>query len=360
MNRWTMGMTAALAAMLVAQPLGAQSTDLGAHCDNAIPEDQREAREACYVVAQAVTSAQPQLGVLMAAGNPTIGAASAGGIRLGVLPRFSISPKLNLVFVRVPDILTEQAGGAVQQLNEAVGIPVPALAGEVSMGIFPGFDVAPTLGSLFGVDLLANATWLPFNAFDVEGLGQEGNPSFAWGLGGRLGILRESFTTPGVSVSLMYRRLDRTAFGDVCPGGTSSVQGHQTCPGDGDPGEFAFDLGNWSTRAVIGKRLLGLGLVAGVGHDRYASTIDFGVRGDPGFIPVLDDAPVYRVQDVDLSASRWSAFVNASYTLLIGTIGLEVGWQEGMDPLPSFEQVQSDFDPRRSTVFGSLGLRVAL
>jgi hypothetical protein len=357
MNRWMMGMTAALAALLVAQPLGAQSTDLGARCDQIEDPD---AREACYVVAQAVTSAQPQLGVLMAAGNPTIGAASAGGIRLGVLPRFSISPKLNLVFVRVPDILTEQAGGAVQQLNEAVGIPVPALAGEVSMGIFPGFDVAPTLGSLFGVDLLANATWLPFNAFDVEGLGQPGNPSFAWGLGGRLGILRESFTTPGVSVSLMYRRLDRTAFGDVCPGGTSQLAGYEACPGEGDPGEFAFDLGNWSTRAVIGKRLLGLGLVAGVGHDRYASTIDFGVRGDPGAIPVLEDAPVYRVRDVDLSASRWSAFVNASYTLLIGTIGLEVGWQEGMEPLPSFEQVQSDFDPRRSTVFGSLGLRIAL
>ncbi|HEV3048732.1 MAG TPA: hypothetical protein VGX50_00385, partial [Longimicrobium sp.] len=65
------------AAALFAAPLAAQS-DIGTVCSGIPPE----ARDECAIVAQAVDAAQPQLGILMAGGNPTLGTASTGGVRL--------------------------------------------------------------------------------------------------------------------------------------------------------------------------------------------------------------------------------------------------------------------------------------
>jgi hypothetical protein len=39
----------------------------------------------------------------------------------------------------------------------------------------------------------------------------------AWALGARVGILRESFTAPGVSVSAMYRSIGSFSYGDPRP-----------------------------------------------------------------------------------------------------------------------------------------------
>lgn len=342
---------------LAATPAGAQA--VSAPC--ARPDVPGSARDFCLSVAQAVESAQPQVGILIAGGNPTIGTASTGGLRLGVLPRVSASANLNVAFIRLPDILAEQAGATAQRLNDAVGIPAPALSGTISVGVFPGISLLPTVGGVGAIDLLGSASWLPVSGFEAM------RDDLAFGGGVRVGLLRESFLTPGVSVSLMHRRLGTVRYGNVCSavgaGQTTAGEGYDfesgSCPGGGDPGEFALDLSDWSGRAAIGKRLLGLGLTGGIGYDRFASDVDFGFRAPSGALP--GRAGYYaRATDIELDNSRWSAFLDASLTLLVATIGVEAGWLQGSEPIRGFDLSGSEFDPGDGTFFGSLGVRLAL
>jgi hypothetical protein len=350
-------MVAALGAVLVASPALAQEHGLASACD--VPEVSPGARDVCLVAAQALTSAQPQLGILLAGGNPTLGTASAGGLRLGFLPRVSATGKVNLVLVRLPDILAEGAGSVGQQLNRTVGIPAPALAATVSLGLFPGINVLPMVGGIGSIDLLGTATWLPLRVAGIQGVG-DGTSSGSFGGGVRLGLLRESFVVPGVSASLMYRHLGTVEYGDVCsalgvgqsrPAAGGTLE-YGVCAGPGDPGEFSFDLSNWSTRVAASKRLLGFGLVGGVGYDRFSSDVGFGFR-DRG------DDFYARLTDAELRSGRWSAFVNGSFTALLATVAVEGGWMQGGDAVPNFGGTASDFDPARGTLFGSVGVRLA-
>lgn len=340
----------AVALALTALPLGAQQpSELGDQCGQVADDS---ARDVCYMVAQAVHSAQPQFGMLIANGNPTLGTAATGGLRLGAIPRVSATARVNAVFVRIPDILDE--GGFARDVITAAGIPIPALSGDVSVGVFPGFTVTPLVTGIGAVDLIGSATWLPFSAIASEGFADE-NPNFAFGVGGRLGLLRESFLTPAASVSVVRHSLGRSQFGDICPGETVVEEGARLCAGGGDPGEFAFDLTNWSTRALVSKRLLGLGATLGVGWDRLSSDLDFGYRegAEAG-------ARVHRFDRMNLNETRMSVFGNLSYTLLIGTLGIEGGWIEGGEPIEGFAGRESEFDPRRRSYFANLGLRIAL
>jgi hypothetical protein len=349
---------------LLAAPAAAQQGGITAPCMR--PEVPTQARDACLSVAQAVESAQPQLGILVAGGNPTLGAASAGGLRLGVLPRVSATGKLNLVMIRLPDILAERTGTAVQRLNQAVGIPAPALAGTATVGVFPGVSVAPMVGGIGAIDLVGMGTWLPLPTFDIGGFADETSP-ISYGFGARFGILRESFLLPGASVSVVRHRLGQVAYGEVCPGAEAALtdrgEGYSltygACPGGGDPGEFGFDLTNWSTRAVVSKRLLGIGAAAGIGYDRYSSDVEFGFRAPPGSIPGQESYFV-RASELGLSSSRLSYFANGSFTLLVATLAVEAGWMGGETPVPGFVLERGAFDPRRGTWFGSLGARIAL
>jgi hypothetical protein len=343
-----------LAAALVAAPANplASQSELTAPCRDLAGE----ARTFCYAAAQAAESAQPQLGILIAGGNPTLGTATASGLRVpfGLLPRVSASVKGNVVFVRLPDVLARQAGGGAAQVNRVLGVPAPALSGTASVEVYPGFNPPlPFVSGIGSVDVLAVGTWLPFRTFSVDGF-RDGPQDVSYGLGARVGLLRESFLLPGVSVSLMRHRLGQVQFGSVCPDG--EVAG--ICPPTsdaGDVGEFAFDVTNWSSRLIASKRLFGLGLTAGVGRDRVSSDVGYAFRyqSAPGVTQVR------RVSDVALSESRTSAFVNGSFTLLVATLAAEAGWMRGGTPLEGFDAGASDFDPRRGTAFGSLGVRVS-
>ena len=339
---------AVAAVVLAAAPAAAQD-GLETRC---AAIGQAQAREVCSTVAQAVESAQPQLGILLAGGNPTLGTASTGGVRLGVLPRVSGGLRINAVQVKVPNILEEDAG-----VEDDRSFFAPALGANVSIGLSPGMSLAPTIGGFGANDLLGSATWIPTNLVDVEGI-EDGSENISWGAGVRVGIIRESFLTPGVSVSAMYRRLGTFRYGDVCPAGQVDAGGVVTCTGSGDEGEFAFDLTNWSGRAAVSKRLLGLGLTAGVGYDRFTSDGEFAFRGEPiGVVP--GTRRIYRFEDLEVESDRWSAFLDGSFTLLLATLTAEVGWMQGDDPIAGFPSA-SDFDPKEGTFFGSLGLRLTL
>jgi hypothetical protein len=240
---------------------------------------------------------------------------------------------------------------------------VPAISGTVSVGVFPGVSLAPTLGGFGAIDLLGTATYVPFD-LAKDGTFDEASSTTAWGVGGRVGILRESLVTPGVSVSVMYRNLGEVAFGQVCPGTEVAIFGdtdpRRGCVGPDDLGEFHFDLSNWSTRAAVSKRFLGLGLTAGVGYDSFDSDGEIAFRSNQTVAcPGGTCTVVYRFEDLKLDNSRWSAFADASFTLFIASVGAEVGWMSSGDRITGFPTT-SDFDPKSGTLFGSVGLRIGL
>jgi hypothetical protein len=340
-------MRATIAAALVmgAAPLAAQG-DIGTVCNEFSGNSQAQSR--CAAVAQAVDAAQPQLGILLAGGNPTLGTASTGGVRLGLIPRFSVTARVNVVAARLPDIREVQSSGGSVDVDE-FRVPAPAVGANVSLGLTNGFSVAPMIGGFGAIDLLGSVTVLPLSLAGDD----FGDNAYSWGAGARVGLMRESFITPGVSVSVMYRNLGEVSFGDVCDG--EEVAG--TCPpgSGGDFGEIAFGLTNLSGRAAISKRLLGLGLTAGVGYDKFNTDADFAFRSPA----IAGTEQIFRFKDVEVDNDRWSAFLDGSFTLLFGSIVGEIGWMQGADPIGNFPST-SDFDPKEGTWYGSAGVRLSL
>ncbi len=339
-NTWAL----AAAAALFAAPVAAQGS-IETICTSGVPT---AAQDECAIVAQAVDAAQPQLGILMAGGNPILGTASTGGVRLGLIPRVSLTGRINVVGARLPDIRQESDGQA-----DKFTVPAPAVGANLSIGLTQGFSVAPMIGGFGAIDLLGSVSVLPLSL-----LGDEfGDNAFSWGAGARMGLVRESFVTPGVSVSLMYRRLGNLSFGEVCPGTEVPIADNRSaCSEDGDFGEIQFGLNNWSARGAVSKRFLGLGLTAGVGYDRFDTDADFAVRA-PG--PPVGTEQVYRFTGVAVDNDRWSAFLDGSFTILFGSIVAELGWMQGSDPIQGFPST-SDFDPREGTFFCSVGARLSL
>src|SRR5690606_33623796 len=122
-----------------------------------------------------------------------------------------------------------------------------------------------------------------------EGDGFETDSPVTWAIGARVGILRESFTAPGVSVSAMYRSLPDLAYAQDS---TAS---------------FANDDQSVMTyRATVGKRILGVGLTGGIAHDRGSSRVS-GVLVDHTW-PLE-----YLIESADVSFNRTSFFGNVSY-----------------------------------------------
>lgn len=357
MKRWIV--TTAVSILSIS-PLAAQES-LAARCDH--PVVQEFAAEACLAAVQAGVSAQPALGIVIAGGNPTIGTAGGAGLRMGVVPRVSVGLRLNVVAVRLPDLLTDELEGSVRSFTQRYGAPAPAASGDIAIGVFRGFDAAPGIGGVGGLSLLGSVSYLPFSLIE-DGFEET---DLAYGIGGRLHLLDESFSVPGLSISLMRKKLQTVAFGNVCPGGIVPIAGgpevegteYGGCAGPGDIGEFSFDLVDWSSRLVVSKHLLGLGATLGLGYDRYTSDLGFGFRGDE-LVPTTNLSPVFRVQDERLESDQWTVFGNLSYTMMVVTLGLEAGWQQGTSPVPGFGDVDSEFNPRKGTWFASIGTRLSL
>jgi hypothetical protein len=284
-------------------------------------------RAYCNSIVEAMQITQPRVALAIVGGNPVPGASSTLGMRLGSVPRLSFGARVTMVPLELPPIT---APNSTQEINERVlGVNFDA-----SVGIYSGLSVAPTVGGVGSIDLVA-------------GVGRVGLPDedgftrnvVSWGIGARLGILRESFTAPGLSVTAMYR-------------GSSDIEYADGPSGARDP---YFELsGNRmvSLRGVVGKRLLAFGTMAGVGYDRVTSDVTFG--SDNGVI----GPSVFR--EDGFRTSRTTAFGSVQYTLLILSIVGEAGWQLGGDeftaPLPSGQSSMTD----KKAFFGSIAVRLSI
>ncbi len=287
-------------------------------------------RRYCNAIVEAMEITQARVGHAAAGGNPVPGASSTLGMRLGAVPRISLGARFTGVKLTLPPLASPSSTNEIDELMSAFHF-------DASLGIFSGFSLLPTVGGFASLDLVASLGRVPLP--DDQGFQ---STVTTWGIGARLGILRESFTAPGLSVTAMYRGFSSTRFGDS---NNPSAQ------------DAYFELSGTnllSLRGVVGKRLLFVGAMAGVGYDRIASNASFGRD-----VPTLDmNQTDFREDGFD--TSRTTIFGSVQWTLLILSIVGEAGWQSGGDaftaPLPAGQSSMTE----KKAYFGSIALRLSI
>jgi hypothetical protein len=320
---------------------------------------QNQFRFLCGQVVQGMSAVQPTVGIAFSGGAHTLGTATTIGRRLGLFPRVSATLRVNAALADVPDLLDGYAPtfGDDDRLRPMGTVRVPALAvqGDIVLGLFNGFNLAPGVGGLGAVDLLGSVSLVP--AVEAIGLSEA---IVNVGAGARVGILRQGLVLPGISVSGMYRTMrSAVAFGELGPD-----------PAAGDPAEFSADLSTWSFRAGASKGLLLLDLAAGLGYDIYTSDVHFDWRlrcppqqcGEELILGI--DGGVQG----QLRTAAWNAFGNVGLNFLLLRLVAEVGFQQPLDIVDAAALVRAglpDQQPVFEDVTGgrfflSLGARLTL
>ncbi|MEX2526068.1 MAG: hypothetical protein WEA09_00400 [Gemmatimonadota bacterium] len=281
-----------------------------------------ESRQApCVAAIREARAIQAALGILTLGGSPVPGSPGTVGRRLASSPRVSISTRTQLLRVPLPTPETDVDG--LQGDGSAFMLGGDA---TVAVGVFDGFFLAPTVGGILSVDALAGAHFL----------GLPGGAGFSrwrmgYSAGARLGIVRESFTLPGLAITARYA--------EVGPAVRGSLEGSER-------ERARVDLRATSLRATVGKELRALGFLAGAGWDRYRSDPVVGLPGDSG-------GGLTGQRD---TRDRTVYFAGVSMTHLVLQLSGEVGWSPGREdglPFPT-----TGFDPARAGIFGSLGFRL--
>lgn len=317
--RRTIAAAAALAACAVAAPLPAQTTGCGIVGPPA----------GCFAVEQALQAAVPQVGIAIVGGNPLPGTASVGGVRLGFFPRVTASLRVGAARMRLPDVRQDFAAPSDRARTELV----PAASLGAAVALFEGFTRGRAAG-IGAVDVLLDGSVLP-------GSGGLEKTRFGWGAGLRVGLLRETFGTPAVNVSAMLHRVEGIRYGSAC----TSLP----CT-SGSLGQLDFDVHDVSTRVTIAKRVARVGLLGGLGYDRFKDGDAQVSFASPTFVSTV-------AREVD--EGRWSIFGNLSLPMTVGAVTLEGGWMSGGERAPGYAE-GSAFDPGAGTLFGSLALRLSL
>lgn len=289
--------------------------------------------EWCTEVALAAQAARADFGLLAAGGDPIPGSAGTLGFRLNSIPRISVAASLGAGRVPMPD------------LGRTVTVPLrsdPFFARTVgisgAVGIFGGLSPLPTVGGLLSLDVLGSGSVV----FLPSDRGFDGSAS-TYGLGFRVGIFRESFTLPGVAVSVMKRW-----------GGRVTLTGRErgTAVPEVNP-VVTFDPSTTSVRATVGKDFLAVGLLGGVGWDRY----DGSLSADPGYTEVLPGSgTTVEPGSTTHPDTRFLVFGGAAMNFLILDVSAELGWARGMDSVAG--RPSGGFDPTDSSWFGNLAVRL--
>jgi hypothetical protein len=332
MKRATLNLLASALVIMSPAPVGGQEAlDPGLFdlCQEAFAPG-TNGRFLCHDLVVSVQLLQPELGMVLAGGNPVLGTASPIGTKFRFIPRFNIGGRIGVGWAEIPDLLNYPEDIADPIGRRSFSVPVAQL--DLSVGVFDGLRLGTTLGGLASVELLGSlgAIMLP----DDDGF--RGNVT-GLGLGARVGILRESFTAPGISISGMYKWHGRVQYGDAA---------------EGDAASFELDMKVLSLRAGLSKSFVAFGLALTLGYDSYWSNVGFVVNPPPAGPPVPLPA---AGETAELQTERWSAFIDVSYIVLYFNIVAEAGWQEEQKLMSSRgdEFASGNF-------FGTLGIRLTL
>ena len=289
------------------------------------------AESPCVRAAAVLDAAYPQAGILAAGGNPVPGVESTRGITLGIIPRTTASLRVSVARQHLPSLGTP---------GEETSSAATAVRLGTATQLFGGVSAGP-IGGLGAIDLLLDAALLP-------AAGQSRDAAAAFGAGARIGIVRETFGTPGVSLTAMYRHVGRQQYGHLCPVPDVACD-------DSDDVETAFATHDLSGRLTVGKRLGPIGVLGGVGVDRFSTS-----GGRISYIVAPSSEPFRVNEEVDAHDTRWSVFGNLSYGLIVGSLVAEAGYMSGGQSVLVFDGDVGQFEPGKGTPFGSLALRISL
>ena len=292
-------------------PAAAQSSDqLAADCTAA-----GGTMASCSVSATAASWMTRGAGLLAAAStvtpdlHRTVGRRTPGGTpRSGFDLRVAFAPFSH-------PTLPNTGTGAIERTQLAIG------AGAV-FGLFEGLQLYPAVGGVLSVDALLGFSWIML----PESEGYEGRTTVRT-FGGRLGLVRESFSVPGIALTVLRSLGDNVIY-------------------TGDAGVITVDPSTTATRLAIGKDLLGLGLHAAVGRDWTSSNARLGV---------LDAEGVTAIFDGELDGSRTVAQGGVSLNFLVIRGQADLGWAFGGGG-PSHPGLDSE----GGSLFGSLAVRLIL
>lgn len=280
----------------------------------------------CAATVIAARALAADLGVAAGLGSEIPGTASNLGQRLGASPRVALAARAGVVRMSVPDLF-DGTGFAETSFS------VPTVGVDAIAGLFDGFRLMPTVGGFLAVDVFGRLGV----AFVPGESGFHGGNAVSYALGARVGVFRESFTLPGVSVSA-----SRRFVGDVSFGGEPLI---------GDPARIWLESSRvTSIRATVGKDLFAVEVLAGVGRDDISTDARYQVRNAA--------APGLTERSGSLDGARWLYFVSGSRSFnIVFSISLEAGFAEGFDPVVGHT---GSFDPAGRTFFAATAFRLTI
>ncbi|HEY0996520.1 MAG TPA: hypothetical protein VGD77_11065 [Gemmatimonadaceae bacterium] len=283
----------------------------------------------------------PQLGAGLVGGNPLIG---SGGT-LGGFPHLAVALRGTVFNGDLPDFdgsydpsfASSPSRRTLTTKSQVVGLP----GVDAALGIFKGIPLGVT--NVGGVDLLANAVYVPEVTSDGEGVTVSPETNLKIGYGVRVGLLQESILVPGVSVSWVKRDVP-----------TTTIVGTST-----DLDVRLQDLAVKSTaiRAVASKSFLVFGLAVGAGQDKYdQEVVASGTAKGLNFGGVSAGDVATGPHTFTQSLTRTNIFANLSLNLPILKLVGEVGQVSGGD-IATYNDFTGG-DPAKSRTYGSAGIRI--
>lgn len=311
--------------VLLVFPVSGHTQDLGpliAHCTS---EGAPSLLTACSNAVLAGQAIQGGIAIADAAGAELPGTSSTIGRWLGHSPRVSLATSIRVAFFEMPDIRGQDIDGQGKSTVTSYG-----LKETVAIGVLDGFSIAPTVRGIFSLDLIGSVSLLLL----AEGDGFTENQAMISG-GARLGLFRESFTMPGLTVSVVQRYGGAVGWRN---GGTWQT-------------ELETDISATSVRATIGNDLFPLAVLAGIGWDWSKGALGVQVT-DPS------DPNVWGIASTDALISRRNVyFVGMSVTRFILQLSLEAGWAGGYSDLSGYHGA---YDPGSRAPFMGLAGRLTL
>ena len=282
----------------------------------------------CADAALAAQALSSGVGLLQSAGGTIPASPSTAGIRVAGSPRIVIDGGVGWSSFRAPDLSSSPGAGGVREEQRMATMAVRATS---AVGIFEGFSPVPTVGGILSVDAVGSATlhWLPGSR------GFSGS-TVGWGAGVRVGVLRESFSLPGVTLSAMHYRTGTVRYGEVdVSGARASLSPRAT-----------------SIRAVVGRDLLAVGLVGGVGWDRYTGDARIEAATAPG-----QPAGTVEAGPESMRLTRRYLFAGANYTWLVAQLAGELTWARTPFPLSDLPGT-GPFEPGATELQGAISVRI--
>ena len=293
-----------LLALFIAAPLPAQGIDsqcLPGNLPMASSEDPIVAQDACQKAIDLFRYLAPQLGTIVAGGNPTQGIVGT----LGGPGHFSFGIRANGLSGSIPDIDRVVPGtqGARVDRYEIDEQLVGFATADLGVGLFKGMA-----NSGFGaLDALISASYLPeYSNPSVEV--SEPSGGFKFGFGAKLGLLRETGVRPGIAVSYLVRQLPTVAITGKSGDDRLSLK------------DVSIKAKSW--RATAGKSFSFAGFGGGFGRDTYDSDADITVTVAPREATQGGTGgPIRLTQDLTRTNIFGTVWLNAKVMRIVGEVG---------------------------------------